>query len=85
MVHGISAVSRVDSKGRVSIPIGLRAKLRLVEGSNVRIVLEKNRLIVSPNSDANGQSSVKVSTRVCGALRPGSSLGSDPNKRGELR
>ena len=75
----VSAISKVDSKGRVSVPIGLRAKLGLVEGSNVRIFLDKDRLIVIPYSYAkNGQSSVKVSTRVCGTLRSGSSPDSDP-------
>ncbi len=78
----VSAISKIDSKGRVSIPIGLRAKIGLVEGSRVRIVLDGNKLIVTPDSK-NGQSSVKVSTRVCGTLRLGSSLGSDPKKRGE--
>jgi len=46
-----NAISRVDKKGRISIPVGLRLKLRLLEGSNVKIVLNKKRLIVTPDSD----------------------------------
>ena len=59
-----SAVSKVDSKGRISIPIGFRWKLRLVEGRKVKIVLNKDRLAIIPNSDfarvTNGQSGVSA-------------------------
>lgn len=75
-----SAISKVDSKGRISIPIGLRLKLNLLEGSIVKIALNDKKLIIIPN----GQSGVRVSTKVCGTLRPGSSLGSGlKNKKGE--
>ena len=80
MVHGISAVSRVDSKGRVSIPVGLRYKLRLIEGSTVSFEIKGNKLILIP---VNGQSGVEFSTEVCGASSSGSNPGSDPKKRGE--
>lgn len=80
MVHGISAVSRVDSKGRVSIPVGLRYKLRLIEGSAVSFEVKGSRLILTP---VNGQSGVKVVTEVCGASSSGSTPDSDPKKRGE--
>lgn len=55
MIHFISSsfISRIDSKGRISIPIRLRAKLKLVEGSKVRIIENKNRLIIIPESDYN--------------------------------
>ena len=46
----VRAISKVDSKGRISIPIGFRWKLKLIEGSAVKIILKKNILIVSPNS-----------------------------------
>ena len=76
-----SAVSKVDSKGRISIPIGFRVKLKLIEGSRVKIVLKKDRLILVPD----GQSSVKVSidsksAKDCGSSRAGSSPASDPEK-----
>lgn len=54
MVHGISAVSRVDSKGRVSIPVGLRYKLRLIEGSAVSFEVRGNKLILIP-LDSGGE------------------------------
>lgn len=79
----VSAISKVDSKGRISIPIGLRAKLGLVEGSSVRIILEKNRLIITPNSK-NGQSSVNDNIRGCEPLVSGSNPDSDP-RRGDKR
>lgn len=82
----VSAISKVDSKGRISIPIGLRAKLGLVEGSNVKIVLEKNRLVVTPDSKVrDGQSSVNGNIRGCEPLVSGSNPDSDPRKRGEFR
>jgi len=46
-----TTISKVDSKGRITIPIGLRAKLKLLEGSEVRMILNKNKLIVTPNSN----------------------------------
>ena len=54
-----SLISKIDSKGRITIPIRLRAKLRLVEGSNVEISLKKNKLVVS---SCNGQRGVKIDT-----------------------
>ena len=63
-----SAVSKVDSKGRISIPIGLRAKLRLTEGTRVDIILKKDRLILLPTNGQSGvsvaRSSVKAKDRV---------------------
>lgn len=51
----VSVISKVDSKGRVSIPIGFRYKLKLVEGSSIYFQLKKNRLILIPveNGDKN--------------------------------
>ena len=86
-----SAISKVDSKGRITIPIGFRAKLRLLEGSDVRIVLKNKKLIIFPyngQSCVNGISSKKASTQLCGSCRPGSIPGSGPmidGKRGEER
>lgn len=67
-----TAISKIDSKGRISIPIDLRARLNLIEGSTVKIILKDRKLVLIPY----GQSSVRVRTKACGALRPGSSLGS---------
>ena len=78
VVHGISAVSRVDSKGRVSIPIGLRYKLKLFEGSEVSFQVKGNKLVLFP---VNGRSGVKASTEVCGASSSGSTPDSDPKKK----
>ena len=79
-----SAISKIDSKGRVSIPVKLRWKLRLTEGSCVKILKRKNSLVLVPFSEEDtleyGQGSVKVSTRVCETLRPGSILGSGLRK-----
>ena len=80
MVHGISAVSRVDSKGRVSIPVGLRYKLRLIEGSAVSFEIKGNKLVLIP---VNGQGGVKTGTEVCGDSSSGSNPDSDPKKGGE--
>jgi len=77
-----SAFSKVDSKGRVLIPIKIRAKLKILEGSRVRFLLLKDKLILLPENQDNfyGQSSVRVSTEACGASRAGSSPASDPKK-----
>ena len=75
--HGISAISRVDSKGRVSIPIGLRYKLRLVEGSEVCFQVRGNKLVVIP---VNGRSDVKASIDDCESFSSGSTPDSDPKK-----
>ncbi len=72
-----SAISKIDSKGRVSIPICLRVKLKLLEGSRVKFLLLKDRLLIIPE---NGQSSVKASTEVCETSRPGSIPDSGPKK-----
>ena len=78
MVHGIfSAVSKVDSKGRVAIPIGLRYRLRLLEGSEVNFKIKGKAIVLIP---VNGRSGVKVSTEVCGTSSSGSSPDSDPKK-----
>jgi len=86
-----TAISKVDKKGRISIPIRLRAKLNLVEGRFVKITFRNNSLILVPDFDitsvknvsakTNGQSSVKASTRVRETRRPSAILGSGP--RGE--
>lgn len=81
MVHFISAIFRVDSKGRVSIPIGLRYKLRLLEGSEVGFQVKDNKIVLIP---VDGRSGVKVSTEVCGASSSGSTPDSDP-KRGRIK
>ena len=75
-----TAISKVDKKGRISIPISLRAKIGLVEGRFVKITFRNNALILIPE---NGRSGVTVSTRVCETRRPGATLGSDP--RGEKK
>ena len=82
MVHGISAVSRVDSKGRVSIPVGLRYKLRLIEGSPVSFEIKGKKLFLIP---VNGQSGVEFGTEICGVSSSGSIPDSDPKKRGESK
>lgn len=83
MVHFISSISRVDSKGRVSIPIGLRYKLRLVEGSKVGFQVKDKTIVLIP---VDGQIGVKVGTdsvsaKACGASGAGSTPASDPKKR----
>ena len=78
MVYGICRdISRVDSKGRVSIPIGLRYKLRLLEGSEVSFQVEGKTIVLIP---VDGWSSVKASTEVCGASSSGSTSDSNPKK-----
>ena len=59
----------------------MRAKLRLLEGSRVKFLLLKGRLIILPE---NGQSSVKASTEACETSRTGSSPDSGPKKRGDV-
>ncbi len=80
MVHGINTISRIDSKGRVSIPVGLRYKLKLIEGSVVSFEIKGKNLVLTP---VNGQSGVEFSTEVCGASSSGSIPDSDPMKRGD--
>ena len=85
-----SAISTVDSKGRISIPIGLRAKLKLLEGSKVRILKRRKSLVIIPCSDEDvleyGQISVRVGTnksvKACEAFRAGPSPASGL-KRGD--
>lgn len=57
-------VGKIDERGRVIVPAYIRKKLNLKADSEVFVMLEKN-----------GQSSVTASTKVCGALRPGSTPG----------
>lgn len=66
-------------KGRITIPIRLRAKLRLLEGSKVKLLFENGKLILIPD---NGHSSVKASTKVCEIRKPTQTSGSD-QKRGD--
>jgi len=46
-------LSTIDKKGRVLIPIRLRAKLRFLEGMNVKLTISDNRLVVE-KGDENG-------------------------------
>ena len=80
MVHGISAISRVDSKGRVSIPVGLRYKLRLLEGSEVCFKVKGKTIVLIP---VDGRSGVKVSIDDCGSSSSGSTPDSDPKRKVE--
>lgn len=57
-------VAKVDEKGRIIVPAYIRNRLALNANSEVFVLIEKN-----------GQSSVTASTKVCGALRPGSTPG----------
>lgn len=81
-----SANSKIDKKGRISIPIGLRAKLRMLEGTRVEIILRNGKLILLPygQSGVNGITSIKASTQFCGSCRPSSIPGSGP-KKGDKR
>lgn len=72
-------ISKIDSKGRISIPIALRLKLKLIEGSSVYCIQKGKKLILIP---ANGQSGIKASIGDCGSSRLGSIPGSGP-KRGD--
>jgi len=75
----LSTISKVDKKGRISIPIQLRAKLGLLEGRFVKIIFKNGSLILIPeNFTSDGQSGVKASTRVREARRPSAIPGSDP-------
>ena len=60
----------------MSIPVRLRAKLGLLEGSKVSVSVNGNSLVLSPN----GQGSVTASIGVCGTPGPSSNLGSGPSK-----
>ena len=59
----LTAISKVDSKGRISIPIRLRAKLNLVEGRFVKITFQDNSLILIPNSDVTCVTNVLAKTK----------------------
>ena len=69
-------ISKIDKKGRISIPISLRAKLGWLEGSKVSINLNGDRLILLQD----GQNGVKVSIGTCGVSGPGSIPGSGLGK-----
>jgi len=71
--------SKIDSKGRISIPLQLRAKLRLLEGSNVSIFIKNKQIVLTPvkNDQSNVTASIDFdSAKVCGTSRPSSNLGS---------
>lgn len=72
-----SFVSKVDSKGRVSIPIKLRAKLKIIEGCRVKILAKKGRLILIPEKWPEW---CKGSTGVCGTPGAGSNPASGPKE-----
>jgi len=57
-----TAISKVDSKGRISIPVRLRAKLGLVEGISVKISCRKNSLVLVPEN-VTGVTNVSAKTR----------------------
>ena len=60
----------------MNIPISLRAKVGLLEGSKVNIRVDGNSLVLS----RDGQGSVTASIGVCGTPGPSSNLGSGPEK-----
>ncbi|MCD6403217.1 MAG: MraZ N-terminal domain containing protein [Candidatus Aenigmarchaeota archaeon] len=41
-------IVKVDSKGRISIPIRIRVKLKMLEGSLVKIVEKEGYLLLFP-------------------------------------
>ncbi|MBI4176792.1 MAG: MraZ N-terminal domain containing protein [Candidatus Aenigmarchaeota archaeon] len=49
-----ACISRIDRKGRIFIPIRLRAKLRLLEGTDIVIAASDGCLIVFPNGQKSG-------------------------------
>lgn len=72
-----SSSTKLDSKGRITIPMRIRAKLNLLEGSKLKLLVEENKILLVPI----GQGSVKVSTGACEAPSlssiPGSGLRGD--------
>ena len=68
-----SAISEIDSKGRIYIPRKVRAKLNLIEGSRVGLEVKNGKLLIYPLSI--GRDGVGVSTGVCGTPGPGSNPG----------
>ena len=73
-----SFISKIDSKGRISIPISLRSKLKLLEGSEVVLSVSGSSISVVP---LDGQDGVADCIGACGASGSGSSPGSGPLKK----
>ena len=72
-----ATISKIDSKGRVSIPMPVRARLKLLEGSEVRLSVRDGCIYILP---LDGRNSTMASAGDCGSPCPGSSPGSGPLK-----
>ena len=64
------SIAKVDSKGRISIPIALRAKLNLLEGTRVKIVLNKGKLIIIPKNIEQRYERKKKTIGILGGMGP---------------
>ena len=63
----------MDSKGRISIPIGLRAKLKLVEGSKVKLAANTNGISVYPFFINSESKFSRKTIGILGGMGPGAS------------
>jgi AbrB family looped-hinge helix DNA binding protein len=70
---------KLDSKGRILLPSEIRRNFGLDKGSEIDIAfnLEENVIFLEISGN-DGQDSVNVSTKACGAFRPGANPGPDP-------
>lgn len=67
---------KLDPKGRVIIPVGIRKMLGMDVGDVVNQYLSISDR--SMKLEKNGCGGVKASTKACGAFRPSSNLGRGP-------
>jgi bifunctional DNA-binding transcriptional regulator/antitoxin component of YhaV-PrlF toxin-antitoxin module len=72
--------ARLDSKGRLSLPVDVRRNFGLDEGSEVLMIfsLDKNLVLLVIGED--GQDGVKEGMEDCGSSGPGANPGPDPEK-----
>lgn len=63
-------VTRMDSKGRISIPMALRHHMRFSQGDELTLRMESNELRLSPVGSGNTELKIKFkkSANVSGAL-----------------
>ncbi len=69
---------RLDSKGRILLPVEIRRNYGLGKDSEIEIIfsLDKNLILLT----IGGQDGVADSIGACGAPSPGSNPGPDPEK-----
>ncbi len=65
-----SAISKIDPKGRIVVPINMRASLNLIEGSKVRLVATKGNLSVFPIYNNYKNFSTRKTIGILGGMGP---------------